>query len=309
MLTHGCTTPVMPSRVAVLGATGAVGAALVQHLRDLEIETLALSSRDVDLCQPDAAARLQELIRPDDALVIVSAITPDKGRDAGTLMRNLRMGESLSQFLASRPCAHVVYISSDAVYGERDHLIHEGSPCDPASFHGLMHLVRERMLSQAVRSAGTPLAILRPCALFGPGDTHSSYGPNQFVRTALREGRIALFGDGEEQRDHVFLPDLSRLAGLCLLHRSAGVLNAATGASVSFHEVARLIAERCDRGVRIERLPRRAPVSHRHMDTAALIRAFPSFRFTPLTEALAACLGERRGIPAQGDALAGVKRS
>ena len=76
-----------------------------------------------------------------------------------------------------------------------------------------------------------------------------------------------------------------------------------------FHEVARLIAERCPHQVRIERLPRRSPASHRHMDTAMLIRAFPSFRFTPLTEALAVCLGDRHRISVQGAALVGVRRS
>ena len=39
--------------------------------------------------------RLAALIRPDDAIVMASILTPDKGRGYQALMRNLRMAETL----------------------------------------------------------------------------------------------------------------------------------------------------------------------------------------------------------------------
>ena len=46
---------------------------------------------------------------------------------------------------------------------------------------------------------------LRLSSLCGPGDTHNSAGPNLFMRTAVADGRIKLFGECEEQWDHVAL--------------------------------------------------------------------------------------------------------
>jgi nucleoside-diphosphate-sugar epimerase len=286
MVKHLNEEPVAPARVVVVGASGFVGRDLVRHLTEQGIETLALSSADVDLERPEAVEALRGLVREQDALVIVSAITPDKGKDAATLMRNLTMGQHISAFLEEAKCSHIVYISSDAVYADDANPVRENSCCDPSSFHGLMHLVRERMFASAVQKATVPYLSLRPCAIYGAGDTHNSYGPNRFLRDALKEHKINLFGQGEEKRDHVYINDLSRLTGLGLSHRSQGVLNVATGRSVSFFEVAEMAAGLCEGDVKIEGSPRANPVTHRHFDISALQRAFPEFRLTSLEDGL-----------------------
>jgi nucleoside-diphosphate-sugar epimerase len=286
MIQHNHVTPVPPSRVVVLGASGFVGKDLISHLATLGIATAPLSSADIDLCMPESITRLHRVLREDDALVIVSAITPDKGRDIRTLMQNLTMGEHVSTFLQDATCSHVVYISSDAVYKDGVNPIREVSCCEPSSFHGLMHLARERMLSHTLQSRGIPLMILRPSLLYGPHDTHNGYGPNRFLRTTQEERKITLFGNGEEKRDHVYVKDFSRLTGLCLTHRSRGVLNVATGASMSFFDVAQHIATLHTEKVQIECLPRAVPITHRHFDTVATLKAFPSFRYLPVSTGL-----------------------
>jgi UDP-glucose 4-epimerase len=155
-----------------------------------------------------------------------------------------------------------------------------------------MHLARERMLCQTLAKGKAPLFLLRASLLFGARDTHNGYGPNRFVRAALKEGRITLFGEGEEKRDHVSIKDLSRLIGLALAHRSQGVLNGATGESVSFRDAAERVAELVGGGVKVEGTPRQNPITHRHFDITATRKAFPEFRFTPLKETLAETLRE-----------------
>lgn len=290
MLYHHEPVPSPPSRVVVLGATGFVGKDLVRHLTESDIEAVPLASQEVDLSRPESAEKLLHAVRETDAIVIISALTPDKGKDIRTLMRNLMMGEHVSAFLERSKWSHVVYISSDAVYADDANPVRETSCCDPVSFHGLMHLVRERMLASAARKSGSPLLILRPSVLYGTNDTHNSYGPNRFLRTAQKEHKITLFGNGEEKRDHVYIKDVSRLTGLCLSHRSEGILNIATGKSISFYNVAEMISELCDSGVRIECLSRATPITHRHFDTAETLKAFPSFSYTPLRDGLSATL-------------------
>jgi UDP-glucose 4-epimerase len=286
VITHQQSTPMRPSRVVVLGASGFVGQDLVRHLQSQGTTVIARSSRDLDLRKPESVDRLSEIVDKDSAVVFISALTPDKGKDVRTLMTNLQMGEHVAACLENSSCAHMVYVSSDAVYQDDANPVRETSPCSPSSFHGLMHQARELMMVNAVRRSRTPLLIVRPTLVYGAGDTHNGYGPNRFIRTATGQGKITLFGNGEEKRDHLFIGDLSRLIGLCLEHRSTGILNAATGTASSFFDVAQTVVRLCRSPVTLECLPRSSAITHRSFDMAAMLRAFPSFRFKLLSKGL-----------------------
>jgi nucleoside-diphosphate-sugar epimerase len=286
MIEHLNNKSVSPTRVVIIGATGFVGNDLRRELSAAKVATVALSSADVDLSKPDCVEKLQQTIQETDSVVIISAITPDKGKDVATLMRNLQMGQHLAAFLTAGKCAHAVYISSDAVYADDANPVSEESCCDPSSFHGLMHLVRERMLADAAQKSKVPLLLLRPTAIYGAGDTHNSYGPNRFVRTALNEGQIKLFGEGEEKRDHLYIKDLSAITRRALERRSRGVLNVAAGKSVSFFELAEAVARLSGKDIKIEGSPRVNPVTHRHFNITSIYHAFPDFKVTDLEHGL-----------------------
>ena len=284
MLTHQA-SPAAPSRVVLLGAQGFLASPLRAALEQVGTPTRAIGSREVDLTTPAAAPVLASLLREGDSVVFLSAVTPDKGKGVDALMANLRMAENVCAALTEVRPGHIVYISSDAVYRETEPFIDERGPADSSSLYGMMHALRERMLMATVAAA--PLAVLRPTLIFGPGDTHNSYGANRFMRTAASDRRIALFGEGEEQRDHVLVDDAVRLIQAVLERRSAGVLNVVTGQSVSFGDLARNVAAIAG-NVAIEAKPRAAgPILHRHYDATALFRTFPEFQFTPRDEALA----------------------
>jgi len=294
MLVHGNVIGIRPARVLLLGSGGFLAPVITQTLESAEIPVRAIGSSEIDLSREDAAQRLASQMRSGDAVVMAAALTPDKGRDIATLMRNLRMGENVCSALNQVQPSHFVYISSDAVYDGRLALVSEDSACETGDLYALAHTVREKMLVHTCQNLGIPLAIIRPSAIYGAGDTHNSYGPNRFIRTALKDGRIILFGGGEEQRDHVFVQDVAELIKLCLLHRSTGILNAVSGGALAFREVADRIALLSGRTVTIECKPRATPVTHRHYDITALIRAFPERRTTPLDEGLTTTINGMR---------------
>jgi len=183
------------------------------------------------------------------------------------------------------PVAQIVYASSDAVYSFATTLISEETPAAATDLYGAMHRVRELMLASETKA---PLAILRLTAIYGAGDTHNSYGPNRFLRQALSEQRIALFGNGEETRDHLYVADAVALILEVVTRGSTGLLNLATGTSATFRAVAETIAACSGRPVAIAPSARHNPVTHRHFDITNLLRAFPGVRFTSLAEGLAA---------------------
>jgi nucleoside-diphosphate-sugar epimerase len=145
-----------------------------------------------------------------------------------------------------------------------------------------MHIAREQMLAVTAAKAKIPFCIFCPCGIYGARDTHNAYGPTRFLRTAIKDRNISLFGQGEETRDHVYVEDITRLLGLCLLHRSAGIINAVSGEAVTFFDLASRIANLAGPGVEIKSLPRSGPITHRRFDISQRIKAFPSFQPTPL---------------------------
>ena len=283
MLEHLNSTPQRPKRVVVIGAGGFVGGAIRAKLEADKIDTLALTRRQVDLLAPDAAAKLKGILQPTDSVVFVSAIAPAK--NVAMLMQNLRMAEALCDALAECPIAHLVYISSDAVYADDQNPVTEASYCAPSTLHGMMHAARELMLKSATSA---PVAMLRPTLIYGAGDPHNGYGPNRFRRLAQKGEPIGIFGEGEEQRDHVSVLDVARLAVLMLQHRSRGALNAVTGRSVAFKDIAEITAKLTNG--RVESMPRPGPrphLLHRFFDITECRKAFPQFSFTHVEEGLA----------------------
>ena len=116
MLVHSLEVETSPDRVVVLGSRGFIGAALVAGLASDGVPSLALDRTRLDLLASNAASTLAGFILPTDCLVVISALTPDRGKDAATLMKNLSMGQAVADAIATAPPAHVVYVSSDAVY-------------------------------------------------------------------------------------------------------------------------------------------------------------------------------------------------
>ncbi len=281
MLAHLNAIPAMPERVVVLGAGGFVGRSVVRRLAVDGVADLPLTRREIDLLAEDAARTLTALLRPSDALVVISAAVP--ARSSVMLAQNVRMVEVVAEALAKAPVAHVVYVSSDAVYADDANPVTETSCCQPSTLHGMMHATRELLLRTSVRA---PLMVLRPSLLYGPGDPHNGYGPNRFRRLAASGEPIVLFGEGEELRDHVFIDDVAAVVSLTLAHQSRGVLNIATGVSVPFRKVAEMVARHAPTPVEIRATPRQSPIVHRHFDITARLKAFPMFRCTPLEEGL-----------------------
>jgi len=293
MLKHHRASPTPLPRTVILGAGGFLSPVLRRNLELHGARVAALGRASIDLTTPDAGLQLEGHLSPPDVLVMAAGLTPDRGKNAPTLIANLRMAEAVSRAIEQVRPAHFIYISSDAVYDARfSSLLNEESTTEPADLYSLMHVGRERILAQSCQQAGVPFLIVRPCAIYGPADTHNSYGPNRFLRSALSEGKITLFGNGEERRHHVLVDDVAELIRMCIERGSTGVLNTVTGSAISFGDLAENIVRLAGRKVVVERRPRLSPVTHRHFDTSALARAFPWFRAMSLEDGLKKTLTE-----------------
>jgi len=284
MLVHLNSSPVKPKRVVVIGARGFVGAAIADRLDSDGIDTVRLTRHEVDLLAPDGSDRLAAELRDGDSVVAAAAIAPCKTPEM--LSKNIVLASALVRAFTRASLNHVVNIGSDAVFGDEPLPLVEASPRAPASYHGVMHLAREVIFATEVKA---PLVTLRPTLIYGASDPHNGYGPNLFRRQANRGEPVALFGEGEERRDHVAVEDVAELTVRVLKRRSTGSLNVATGAVTSFRQVAEISVQLVGKHVPINSKPRRGPMPHngyRPFDPAATFAAFPDFKYISLADGM-----------------------
>lgn len=276
MLAHHWNAPANPARTVILGAGGFVGQAAARHMEAAGAPVLRLGRTELDLLAEGAAAKLAAVLDPSDALVVVSARAPCK--NGAMLEENIRMMNAVAGALAVQPVAHLVYVSSDAVYADYDRPMTERDAVAPTALHGAMHLARELMLKDA--AGQTPFAVLRPTLIYGPGDPHNGYGPNRFARLVQTGEDIVLFGEGEERRDHIHIDDVGALVAMTVRQRSEGILNLATGIVTSFRDIAEALAKMGGEPVEVKGSPRKGPMPHhgyRAFDITAIGQAFPGF--------------------------------
>jgi UDP-glucose 4-epimerase len=284
MLEHLEAPSFRPSRVVIIGAGGFVGHSIAERLAAEAIPVLALGRSTVDLLKPGADKRLALLLRSDDAVVAVAAVAPVK--TVAMLEANMTILKAMIEALATVRPSQLVNIGSDAVFADGPLPLTENSPKAPTSLHGVMHLAREI----AFEAVDAPVVTLRPTLICGASDPHNGYGPNRFLRLALKGEDILLFGEGEERRDHVAIEDVAELAMRVLTRRSRGSLNLATGEVWSFRDVASIAAALATPPVAVRGQPRAGPMPHggyRPFDPSATFAAFPDFHYIRLPACMA----------------------
>lgn len=282
----------------MIGAGGFVGSAIGAAAVARGFDVLPLGRGEVDLLADGSGQALQTLLMPGDAVVFVSALAPCK--DYVMFEQNIRMAKNALDGLAGTTISQLLYISSDAVYSDFDGPLTEVSVTAPDNLHGQMHVARELMFSAALAATNpdTVFAALRPTLIYGADDPHNGYGPNRFRRLVLAGETIALFGNGEERRDHVSVLDVAELGVRMLERRTRGAVNATTGRVASFLELAEMTIGFSGQAIEIENLPRSGPMPHngyRPFDPSEVLRLFPDFEFTELEAGLRAAFDEVRG--------------
>ena len=261
---------ILEGRLVVVGATGFVGRHVADRARELGWEVLGLSSKDLDLTSPSGAEMLSAILRDGDTVVHGAAVVP--ARNAVEVSENLLMTQSLVDAIGSHEIDQLVVISSDGVYGSESGVVSEATPCSPDTLHGIMNLAREMVCGEVKVPVFT---IVRPSAIYGVGDPHNSYGPNRFIRQLTESGEITIFGEGAAIRDHVFIDDVAKVIVRAIIAREPGIINIASGQSISFAALAELVCESGPDGSHITLIGSESSPTFRNYDTSSLMRLFP----------------------------------
>ncbi len=152
------------------------------------------------------------------------------------------------------PEVRVVFASSRLVLGKiLRQPVREDHPTEPLSLYGVHKLAAEKYHRLYAAGYGMRTAILRITNPYGDRQQlkHSKYSlPGWFMRLALEEKRITIFGDGSQLRDYVYATDLAdAFLAVGLSDAPAGELfNCGLGRSVAFREMAETVVRVLGKG-------------------------------------------------------------
>lgn len=246
-----------PKRVVVIGSNGFIGSSCIKRLNVLGINNIAISRKEIDLMDCDAPNKLNKLIDNTDTVLFIAAEAPVKNFEM--LKNNILICQNVCSAFENKNINHFIYISSDAVYSDSMELINEKYETKPENLHGIMHITRELIIHSMFKKK---LCILRPTLIYGPNDPHNGYGPNSFMRKAMKSEDIKLFGKGEELRDHINIWNVVDAIVEVILRKILGTINLTTGKLHSFEEIAKIAISTANSKSKIIYLDRDGPMPH-----------------------------------------------
>jgi nucleoside-diphosphate-sugar epimerase len=135
-----------------------------------------------------------------------------------------------------------VYASSSSVYG--DHVpmpMREDALPQPVSPYGVSKLAAEQLCHLYFANYGVPAVSLRYFTVYGPRQ-RPDMGFHRFLRAAIRQEPIAVYGDGEQTRDFTFVADaVSATVAAATRGIPGRVYNIGGGSRVSINHVLDMI--------------------------------------------------------------------
>ena len=239
-------------RVAVTGASGFVGGAVATALADLDHEVVGFGRRRDGWTHPHARYRTWDVgsgpLRADrdfEAVVHCAALADDWA-DYATALRVNRDGTRA--VVRSFPEARIVHISTSSVYDAFEPSVDIREAAAPVRRH-LSAYSQTKTLAE-FELAGSDAVILRPHAVYGPGDT--TLLPR--ILAGVRRGRLVLPEGAEVRHSLTHIGNLVLAVRRALDRESpAGTYNVADDVPVVLSAVLREFLER--RGVTARIVP------------------------------------------------------
>jgi nucleoside-diphosphate-sugar epimerase len=227
-------------RLAVTGATGFVGGAVCRAARAAGWSVLALGRRAGADRRWDITAGLLPDPPAVDAVVHCAGLASDTAPRRAQFAANVA---GTANVLASFPGARFVHVSTASVYDPRRPTVLATEDRAPVARYPDAYGASKAAAERLVRARRPDAVVLRPHAVYGPGDT--TLLPR--VLGAVRRGRLLAVGDGTQR---VSLTSVANLAAACLLAARSevpGVFNIADAEPVLLADA--LSAVLAERGV------------------------------------------------------------
>jgi UDP-glucose 4-epimerase len=221
----------------------------LENLKNAKTHGSAFNFTEIDI-RDDALTEVLARRKPDVVFHLAAQISVAASMDDPTGDAEINILGTLRVLAAAHAAGtrKLLFATSAAIYGdvaESDLPIGESQPHRPLSPYGISKAIALSYLEATREHYGVEWSALALANVYGP--RQSSAGEAgvvaRFVDHLRRGERPTIFGDGEQQRDFLFVGDAVD-AFLLAMDRGDGlVVNIGTGRSVSVNELWRLLAE------------------------------------------------------------------
>jgi UDP-glucose 4-epimerase len=241
-------------RVAITGAGGLLGGAVVKHMLALGYEVVALSgsldtATDINVVRWDAKQDWQQIaksLQHVNAIVHAGAHIPSDHNDASEAKQCFEVN-ALGTLNLLRACEFVgvqrfIYVSGANVLDPRGQFVQENDPigCEYSPYY-LGSKVLGEIYVRASIARGMSGLIVRPSSIYGPGMKSGVLW--HFAERIKSSLPITLHSGGQFRADYVWRDDVAKLLSQAVTIEKVGVVNVGSGKVSSILDVANLLLE------------------------------------------------------------------
>lgn len=268
----------MATKIAVTGAAGFIGSALVTRLLDAGHTVIGIDSLDdfypiplkrrnlaafaessafefhqVDIRDTKALLACTDGVDTIVHLAALAGVRPSAERPIDYYDVNVGGTAAVLDFVAHHDVAHLVFASSSSIYGVNpDVPWTENALPTPISNYANSKLAGERLVARSAELHGFTSTATRLFTVYGPGQ-RPDLAITNFAAKMLNGQEIQVFGDGSALRDFTYVGDIVDGLLACIDHREStfDAFNLARGVQVELSDVIRLLEKVLDIEARI----------------------------------------------------------
>ena len=264
--------------VLVTGSSGFVGSHLVRSLKEKGFDVVAPLRDELDVTR-----RNQFNFDKIDHVIHLAGAVPARteAQDDGIMIESHVMGTINTLDFAREKNCSVTYVSSfvygPATVGE----IGEGFPVVRSSPYARAKIMAENICREFSTAFSTPVAVVRPFNLYGPGQ-RSSFVIPRILESFTNDSKILEMQGADEFRDFLHVADLvDLLARTISWERGFAVFNAGSGRAIRISEVIDMVAQMTGVHRRADFLSRGASDDEPKSSWADITRANNAFSWAP----------------------------
>jgi UDP-glucose 4-epimerase len=255
-------------KILITGGAGFIGSNLAPHLARLGHDVLVLDNLSAGQDAPNFPAEvnfrpgdftdqttLTACLEDADIVVHLAAMSGviDSINDPGRCFANnvegtFRLLETARRMNIKQ---FVNASTGGAILGDAMPPISEAMAPAPLSPYGASKLATEGFCSAYFASYGLPCVSLRFSNIYGPHSAHKKSVVAAFIKHALSDEPLVIYGDGTQQRDYLFVGDLVRGITNAIERRASGTFQLGSGKPTSLLELIRAIDGIAGRKLRV----------------------------------------------------------
>ncbi|MDZ4328649.1 MAG: NAD-dependent epimerase/dehydratase family protein [Pseudomonas sp.] len=306
----------LDGRILVTGGAGFIGSHLVEallgkgykvrvldNLSTGKVGNLPVGNANLNLVVGDVAddAAVEQAMRDCTAVVHLAAVASVQASvddPVSTHQSNFVGTLNVCEHMMKAGIKRVVFASSAAIYGNNGEgsAIDEDTPKSPLTPYASDKLASEYYLDFYRREHGLEPVVLRFFNIFGPRqDPSSPYSGviSIFTERAMARQPVAIFGDGEQTRDFVYVQDLVSILVQAVEANepSPGAVNVGLSRSTSLNDLITELGNATGNPLTVTyQAPRQGDIRHSRANNARLLERFTLAAPTSIGDGLAQLL-------------------